>query len=164
MRLCLLALSLAGCTGIPFLSPDMRTVADRAREVEPKCKEFKEDTAAPFLTQSSIDSVEPDYSYVKSGSNDHEARLRGARIHIKPLAGLSREAIGRILECHQSYVTLGATPPRADDPYVLDGTWLDISVDSEADGFAVEVRADSFDAARRILGRARRFAGGQAHE
>ncbi len=111
MRLCLLAVALTGCTGIPFLSPDMRTAADRAREVEPKCKGFGEEAVAPFLTQGSIDSVEPDYSYVKSGSNDHEARLRGARIHVKPLTGLSREAIGRILECHQSRVTARADAP-----------------------------------------------------
>jgi hypothetical protein len=36
--------------------------------------------------------------------------------------------------------------------------WVDIDVDAEADGFVALVRADSFDDARRILERARRFA------
>ena len=154
----LLAAAVAGCGGIPFLSPDTRTAADHAREVAPKCRGFGEETAAPLLTARAVDSVEPAYSYVKSASNDREARLRGARIHVKPLPGFSREAMARSLECHESRVTLGQVPAAADDPYVLSGTWLDIDVDSEGDGFVVSVRVDGIEPARHVLERAQRLA------
>ena len=154
----LLALALVGCGGIPFLAPDPRTPTDRAREMEPKCQGFGEETVAQLLSPAAFDSVEPAYSYVKSGPNDHEARLRGARIHVKPLPGFSREAMARSLECHESRVTLGRVPAKTDDPYVLADEWLDIDVDSVGDGFVVQVRADGMDAARRVLERAKRFA------
>jgi len=159
MSLVALAAGLAGCAGIPFLSPDVRTPADRAREIEPKCQGFGDDTAAPLLARSALDSVEPAYSHVQSGPVDREARLRGARLHIRPLPGFSREAMDRSLECHEARVLLGRVQTGPDDPYVLEGSWLDIDVDSEGDGFAVSVVADNIDAARRVLEHARRFAG-----
>jgi hypothetical protein len=165
MRLHLLGLAFAltGCAGIPFLSPDVRTPADRAREMEPKCQGFGEETAAPLLARSAVDSVEPAYSHVQSGPADREARLRGARIHVRPLPGFSREAMDRSLRCHESRVLLGRVPAGADDPYVLEGSWLDIDVDSEGDGFVVSVLADDIDAARRVLQGAQRFAATPAH-
>ncbi len=167
MRLVLLALSgglAAGlaCGKIPGLTPDMRTPADHAREIEPRCQGFGEEAAAPLLSPAAVDSVEPAYSYVKSGPNDREARLRGARIHVKPLAGLSRESMARTLECHEARVTLGKAEARVDDPYVLPGTWLDLDVDSEGDGFVVQVRTDVTDPARRVLERAQRFTAARA--
>ena len=153
-----LAVALGGCGGVPFLVPDSRTPVDHAREIEPRCQGFGEDTAVQLLSPGTVDSVEPAYSYVKSGPNDHEARMRGARIHVKPLPGFSREAMARSLECHESRVTLGRVLARADDPYVLADTWLDIDVDSEGDGFVVQVRTDSIDAAKRVLDRGKRFA------
>jgi hypothetical protein len=166
MRLALLvvlASASAGCAGIPFLSPDVRTPTDRAREVEPKCQGFGDETAAPLLARSAIDSVEPAYSHVQSGPVSQEARLRGARIHVRPLPGLSREAMDRSLECHEARVMLGRVPAGPDDPYVLEDSWLDIDVDSEGDGFVVSVLGDNIDAARRVLERARRFAAAPAH-
>ena len=159
MRPHLLALTLAfgGCNGIPFLLPDTRTPADRAREVEPRCQGFGEQSVAPLLSPGAVDSVEPAYSYVKSGPNDREARLRGARIHVKPLPGFAREAMARSLECHEARVTLAGVQAGVDDPYVLSDRWLDIGVESEGDGFVVTVGADGIDAARRVLQRAKRF-------
>jgi hypothetical protein len=66
--------------------------------------------------------------------------------------------MARSLECHESRVLLGRVPARTDDPYVLEGTWLGIDVDSEGDGFVVSVRVDEIEAARRVLERAQRFA------
>jgi hypothetical protein len=154
----LLAACLVACSGVPFLVPDTRTAADRARGIEPKCKDFGEAAVAPMLAPNAIDSVEPAYSYVKSGPVDREARLRGARIRIKPLPGFSRETIARSVECHQARVVLGEAPSSVDDPYVLPGTWLDVDVESEGDGFAILVRSDAPDAARGALDRARRYA------
>ena len=165
MRLHLLGLAFAltGCAGIPFLSPDVRTPADRAHEIEPKCQGFGDETAAPLLARSAVDSVEPAYSRVKSGPVDREARLRGARIHVRPLPGFSREAMDRSLECHEARVMLCRVPAGPDDPYVLEGEWLDIDVDSEGDGFVVSILGDNIDAARRVLERAQRFAAAPAH-
>jgi hypothetical protein len=137
--------------------PDLRTPADRAREVEPRCKGFAEDVPAPLPLSGAVESVEPAYSYVKSGPNDRDPRLRGARLHVRPLPGLSRESMQRTLECHQANVTLHASEVRDEDPYVLPGRWVDIDVDSEGDGFVVAVQTESFDDARRILERGRRF-------
>jgi len=153
---------LAACAGLAgcFLSPlpDAKTPADRARELAPRCQSFSEQAGAGLLSRDPIESVEPAYSYVQSGSNDHEARLRGARIHFRPLPGLTPESLARTLECHEARVTLGEVSPTEDDPYVLPDRWLDIDVDSERDGFVASVRVDAFEDARRILDRAKRYA------
>jgi hypothetical protein len=164
MRLAVLAFACAvgGCGGVPFLVPDTRTAADHARAVEPKCKGFDEETVAPLLSPSMVDSVEAAYSHIQSGPVDREARLRGASIHVKPLPGFSREMLARNLECHQSRVMLGRVTAQADDPYVLADSWLDIDVDSEGDGFVILVRDDDIEVARRVLARAQRFAGTRA--
>jgi hypothetical protein len=155
----LLAPLLAGCH---FFVPDTRTAADRAGEVTPRCQGFTDESASALLSPSAIDSVEPAYSYVQSGPGDRQARLRGARIHLKPIAALSRESMARSLECHESRSLLGTTPPLVDDPYTLAGQWLDIDVDSEKDGFVVLVQTDDLPSAREVLGRARRFAANRA--
>ena len=149
---------LVGCH-VLGLVPDMRTPADRAREIEPRCNDFPVEKAGELLVPRAIDSVEPAYSYVKSGPNNPEARLRGARIHVQPRPGMSRESIARTLECHEVRVTLGREQAPADDPYVLPDGWVDLDVDSERDGFVVNARTDEFDDARRVLERARRFVG-----
>src|SRR5579864_5269241 len=66
------AAALAGCGGVPFLVPDTRGPADLARGLEPRCAGFTEESVAPMLSSTIVDSVEPAYSYVKSGPNDHE--------------------------------------------------------------------------------------------
>jgi hypothetical protein len=149
--------NVAGCH-IPGLIPDTSTPADHAREIEPRCEGFAEERIAPLLSASTFDAVEPAYSYVKSGPDDHEARLRGARLKVKPLPAFSsKEALARVVECHEARVTLGRVAAPADDPYVLPGYWLDVDVDSEGDGFVVLVRADGIHAAQQVLERARRF-------
>jgi hypothetical protein len=137
----------------------MRTPVDRAREIEPKCKGYSEEKEGQVVSARIIDSVEPAYSYVHSGAGSREARLCGARIHVRPLPGLSRESLQRGLECHQAAVALGMSPAQADDPYVLPDKWLDIDVDSEGDGFVAQPRIDAFEDAKEVLARARRFAG-----
>jgi hypothetical protein len=151
---------LMACQYNPLL-PDMRTPADVARELEPRCRSSPEQAAAPLLAADSVDSVEPSYAHVQSGPGDREARLRGARVHVRPLPGLSRESIARALECHESRVVLGVAIAPPDDPYSLPGHWLDIDVDAERDAFVVRVepsKLDDFDAARAVLERAKRFA------
>jgi hypothetical protein len=158
----LLLVLLAGCQYNPLL-PDMRTPVDFARDVAPRCQGYTDEAAAPLLAPAAIDSVEGAYSHVQSGPSSREPRLRGARIHVRPLPGFSRESIGRSLRCHQSRVVLGTAAPLNDDPYALAGRWLSIDVDSDGDGFVVQVEPtsrESLDVARDILARATRFASG----
>jgi hypothetical protein len=137
--------------------PDMRTAADHAHEVEARCKADPNRPIDETLPPSAIDSVGPAYSYVHSGPMDPEARLRGSSIHVRPLPGMGKESLGRMLECHQVAVTLSGRPPAGDDPYVLPDQWLDIDVDSDRDGFVVLVRTDQFDTARQVLARAKLY-------
>jgi hypothetical protein len=149
--------SSSGC----FLSPlpDMRTPADHARQIAPKCSGSPEGASATWLSPSAVEAVQPAYSHVSSGPSTNEARLRGARLYFGPQPGLSRESLQRALECHQSRVLLGTAPEVADDPYFLRGAWLDIDADSTGDGFVVAVQAETFADARRVLERARKFTG-----
>jgi hypothetical protein len=164
MRSSALALVLVACGGVPFLAPDTHTAADRAREIEPRCKSFTEESSATMLSPNAIDSVEVAYSYVQSGPVSREARFRGAHIHVKPLPGFSREALTRGIECHEARVLLGEIGPRVDDPYAVAEHWLDIDVDSEGDGFAVLVRTDEMETARLVYQRAQRFAASPRRE
>jgi hypothetical protein len=150
----LVALSLTGCI-LAGIFPDTRTAVDRAREVAPKCAAFSEDVVRPVLLASSVESVEPDYAFVSSGSADREARLLGVRIHMGPRPAMSRESLERGLRCHQARVVLGEVAGSDRDPYSMDGLWLDIDADSDGDGFVVSVRTKGVRDARTLLGRAR---------
>jgi hypothetical protein len=146
----LLLLFLVGCRFLVGRSP-----AEHARELAPRCREFTDEAAAQLLSPSLVDAVEP--AYTESGPGDREERLHGSRIHLRPIAALSRESIARSLECHESRVVLGATPALADDPYALAGRWLDIDVDSDRDGFVVQMASDDLPTAREALSHAKRF-------
>jgi hypothetical protein len=146
----------AGCAAFV---PDSRTPVDRARELDAKCKDVREDSAAPLLAPANVDAIEPAYAYVSGGPNGRDAHLRGARIRVKPLAGATRESLTRILQCHQAHVVGGSVAAAPGDPYSLPERWLAIDVESESDGFAVLVCSDDLADARRVLERARLFAG-----
>jgi hypothetical protein len=122
-----------------------------------KCARESEQRASSALAPSLVESVEPAFSTVPSG-NDRAIRLRGARLHLRPVLNVSAEALERTLECHHAPVTQGEIPENPDDPYMLRGAWLDIDVDSTGDGLVASVLADDFDDARRVLDRARSFA------
>jgi hypothetical protein len=73
--------------------------------------------------------------------------------------GASRESITRSLQCHEARVLTGAIGALPGDPYTLPDRWLTIDVESESDAFAVLVCIDDLADARRVLERARIFAG-----
>jgi hypothetical protein len=153
------AIGSLACAGCALLSPlpDMRTPADRAREVAPLCRNVPENDMAPLLSPDLVDTVKAAYATVPSGPAEREARLRGARIGLRPTPGMSSEVLTRSIECHQARVALGEVVASADDPYVLPGVWLDLDASSARDSFVIVVSADDFDDARQVLERARRF-------
>lgn len=148
---------LMACQYNPLL-PDIRTAADRAHEVEPRCAKRDPSEDAHVYSADIVDAVLPAYNYVASG-NDRAVRLVGARLLIHPEPSFSAQALQLGLECHQARVVTGASKDRPDDPYSLPGTWLDIKAESTGDGFVVRVLADRDDEARSVLARAQRFAG-----
>jgi hypothetical protein len=149
-----IALASTGC----FLSPipDMRTPADRARELDVRCRTFSDQASAPALTPAGVDAVEADYAHVPTG-NASEQRLQGAKLHLRPLAGATAQALQRTLECHERAAVLGVAPSAPDDPFVLPGRWLDLDVGTEADGFVAVVRADNLGDAKQVLARAKHY-------
>jgi hypothetical protein len=149
-------LAMVGCALSPV--PDTRTANDYARKLDAKCRDKPDDQDIQTLSPESIESVDAAYVYVMGGPNGRSARLRGARIELKPLAGASGETLTRAFECHEANVVLGRTTSKADDPYVLDGRWLDIEVRSEKDSFAAFVTTDDFNDAQEVLARAKRYA------
>ncbi|MDP9150980.1 MAG: hypothetical protein M3O36_13705 [Myxococcota bacterium] len=145
---------MAGC----FLSPlpDTRTPADFAQALERRCASVSDDSSEAMRAPAIVESVEPAYSFVSSASMDRQAILRGARVHLRPLPGLSRESLQRSLECHQAGVVLGKWHAPPNDPYTLPGEWLEVEAQSEGDGFVINVRAHARPQAELVLDRARR--------
>src|SRR5271166_5204308 len=134
----LAALLCASCSFYRLMT-STQSPAEHASDVQPRCASFHDASAAALLSPDAIDGVEPAYSYVQSG-NDRRPNLRGARIHVKPLAGISAESLTRSLECHEAAAVLGGAAAPDDDPYVLPGQWVDLAVSSEGDGFVVLAR------------------------
>lgn len=154
MRLIVVCAFAAGC-GV--LTPDIRTSADRAHEVEPRCTGITDDSLARITAPTTITSVEPSYSYALGGPNGREARLRGAKLHLQPALAGTKGGLTRTLQCHQARVLLGKSQSPANDPYALPDEWLDIDVNSGDDGFVVEVAAAETDDAQLVLDRARQY-------
>jgi hypothetical protein len=155
------ALALTGLTGCyvaSFFVPVTKTPADQAHDLDKKCRGFSDPGAlSSLLPDSAIDSVEPAYSHVVDPPADH---LRGAKIHVRPLPGISKETLTRTLECHEAGVVLGTVPATEGDPYTLPQHWLDFDVDSDGDAFIVLVRTgveENIKDAQAVLARTRSY-------
>jgi hypothetical protein len=85
----MLVLVVARCS---FFVPDMKSAADRAHAIAPKCA-----SAPPMPPPDAFERVEPAYARVLGGPNGSEVRLRGARIQIRPFGGTSAESLARTL-------------------------------------------------------------------
>jgi hypothetical protein len=147
--------SASGCFVGSFFVPISKTPADQAHGLDAKCRGFSDPGSLSLLIpDNAIDRVEGAYSHVVDPPADH---LRGAKILVRPLPGVSKESLTRSLECHQASVVLGKAPAVENDPYTLPQRWVDIDVDSEGDAFVVFVRADEFRDAQKVLARAKDF-------
>jgi hypothetical protein len=152
------ALAAFCCAGCSFYRSlvGTQTPAEHAHAIDLRCKSFQDAAARTLLGPEAIEAVEPAYSYVLSG-NDHRSNLRGARLLVRPLPGLSAEALTRSLECHEASAVLRGVALADDDPYVLPGDWVNFDVSSEGDGFVVLARVLDIEEARLVLARAKRF-------
>jgi uncharacterized protein (DUF1501 family) len=87
------------------------------------------------------------------GKGDVHAELRGATVTVAAEPGVTAEWLNRALECHSAGATLGQVADDG-DPFFLPGAWVDITVQSAKDGFAIDVSTNSPHDAQRILDRA----------
>jgi hypothetical protein len=119
---------------------------------------------APAMTQllhaNAVLYIKPLYHHIIVNPNNAEDRISGAKLVLRPPAGVSAEELTRILQCHSARVLLGKVNPAdiPDDPYWLADRWLDIQVTPENGNFAVTVVADTVHDNIQVLDRATRYA------
>jgi hypothetical protein len=113
-----------------------------------------------LLETTTVLKAEPIYSRVHTRDNDEE-RVSGAKLLIRPPAGVSAEQLTRVLQCHSARVLLGQVDRSQlpDDPYWLPDAWIDINVTPESGNFAVTLESDSVAKNLQVLNRATAFAG-----
>lgn len=120
------------------------------------------DRDAELLRSVTVLGVRPFTTFVRTGNNNSEDRVKGARLLLRPPAGVSADTLTRLLQCHSARVLLGRISPTAvpDDPYWLaeaDG-WLDIDVRPKDGNYEVTLSTNSIKGGIGILGRANRYA------
>jgi hypothetical protein len=160
-RVLFLALVVPGSACSLFL-PARKDPASEAREKEAavcppdRAPEYPEN----LFDARSIVRVEEIYSSVRTGRSGSEARLQGAKLRLRPIAGMTTNALEALLLCHQARRLLGRSGEveLPSDPYWLPESWLDITVESEGGNFVVSVRGPDTKTANEILSRAMAFA------
>jgi hypothetical protein len=112
-----------------------------------------------LVSSTRVLAVQPLYSHVMT-SYSSEERVSGAKLLIRPPAGVSAEEMTRILQCHSAREWLGKVNPDAvkSDPYWLPEAWVNIDVKPEDGNFAVTISADSVHDNLQVFGRANHYA------
>jgi hypothetical protein len=115
---------------------------------------------AELIRSTKVLHVEPIYSLVQSSNNNSEERVAGAKLLIRPPAGVTAEQMTRSLQCHSARVLLGQVDSAnvPNDPYWLPDAWVNIQVKAEDGNFAVTVSADSVRENLQVFGRANHYA------
>jgi hypothetical protein len=113
-----------------------------------------------LLAGMTVLSVHPIYSYVHTATTGTDKRVAGTKLLIRPPEGIDSARVLRILQCHSARAVLGHLDRSRypDDPFWLDGAWLEINVEPETGNLAVKVAADDIPKNLAILERARTFA------
>jgi hypothetical protein len=136
-----------------------KTAADQYAFVErTRCMPEDDDKQlAPVLSGEAVAGVRPLYSNVEASKSGLQAELRGARLTVRALPGVTPEWLDRALECHGAKAMLGHVTPPANDPFFVPNAFVDVDVFSEKDGFEVQVIAYSPADAKQVLDRANAF-------
>jgi hypothetical protein len=115
---------------------------------------------AAIVRSTKVLHVEPLYSQVASSDNSSEQHVNGAKLLIRPPAGVTAEQLTRLLQCHSARVLLGQADSGEipNDPYWLPAAWVNIDVKSEDGNFLVTVSADSVRESLEVFGRANHYA------
>jgi hypothetical protein len=113
-----------------------------------------------LLQSAAVIRSEPLYSHVITGNNGFEERVDGAKLIIRPPAGVSAERMTRIIQCHSARALLGQADRAnfVDDPFWLPDTWVTVEVTPENGNYAVTLEANDVPTNIRLAARARAFA------
>ncbi len=134
----------------------------RAAEVEHlQCESTTSDEFdRRLMAEITVLAVHPIYSHIHNATTGTEKRVAGTTLLIRPPTGIDPPRAVRILQCHSARAVLGRLDRSRfpDDPFWLDGAWLEIGVEPEAGNLAVNVAADDIPRNLTILKRARAFA------
>ncbi len=145
--------AVSGCVAFVPESRDPRTLA--AAEIKRTCTGARGDVASI----APLDTVEPLYVRRPSKSG-HDTHLMGARLRLRPVAGVTPQLLERALRCHQARAALADIPVTERDPWVLPGVWMNIEVQGDGAELVASVSSDRGDEARAILARATRVSRG----
>jgi hypothetical protein len=118
------------------------------------------ETDVRVIEGATVLAVEPLYSYVHTATTGTDKRVAGAKLLIRPPEGIDAERVLRIIQCHSARAVLGRIDASRfpDDPYWLDGAWLQIDLVPESGNLSVTVQADDIHKNLQVLARARAFA------
>jgi hypothetical protein len=113
-----------------------------------------------LLAGMTVLAVQPIYSYVHTATTGTDKKVAGTKLLIRPPEGIDSPRVLRILQCHSARAVLGHLDHSlvADDPFWLEGAWLDIDLEQEAGNLALRVVADDIPKNLAVLGHARAFA------
>jgi hypothetical protein len=113
-----------------------------------------------LMAKMEVLSVHPIYSHIHNATTGTEKRVAGTRLLIRPPEGIDPPRVVRILQCHSARSVLGQLDRSRfpNDPFWLDGTWLEIGVEAETGNLSVSVAADDIPRNLAILERSRAFA------
>jgi hypothetical protein len=140
--------------------------ATKASEVERlQCDSTSSaETDARLIEGMTVLSVEPLYSYVHTATTGTDKRVAGVKLLIRPPEAIDADRVLRVLQCHGARAVLGRVDPSKfpDDPYWLNGAWLDIDLVREAGNLSITVQADDIHKNLQVLSRAKAFAAAHA--
>lgn len=132
-----------------------------AAQLQPRCMDVFPSVASKVAAPANVWRVEPLYSVLYSTPNGAESRLVGAKLELRPLDGVTPEAVGLALECHEAQETTADAPKNDGCPYAIPGMWVDIDVKSNGAGYQVALRGEDTEEANLILQRATAFVSAQ---
>lgn len=138
-------------------------VAKAAAVEQLQCEPSSASDSVGVLQRTTVLSAGPLYSHVRTGKDDSEDRVTGAKLIVRAPEGVSAEKLTRLLQCHSAQVLLGQvdTSKFSNDPYSLPNAWVDIDVKGADGNYTIVLRADSVSEGLNVLHRATAFADAQ---
>ncbi|MGD0678846.1 MAG: hypothetical protein ABSC94_25860 [Polyangiaceae bacterium] len=121
---------------------------------------FTDASTIRLLKTVTVIDAEPIYSHIMTNGTNSEERVAGAKILIRPPAGVSLEEMTRALQCHGARALLGRIDRSElpDDPLWLPDAWVTITVEGEQGNYAVKLEANSVPNNLKLAAHAMSFA------
>jgi hypothetical protein len=149
--------ALAGATLAAACASSPPPVSKAALVERDQCEAGAQDALA-LMRSTTVLHSDPILSHVRTGNNNSEERVSGAKLVVRPPAGITADQMTRALQCHSARVVLGQAAGEQDDPTWLPNSWIDIEVTSENGNFAITLAADSVRENLQLLRRAKLYA------